>query len=172
MINWSKVYKLEAKEFSEDPDKYAEPELIYSLGKLRKLLDSIMRPSPVSGALARLYGKGTSQHYAIGRKSTASDVFIEGIPFEIYSKILYSKLFTGIGIYLDTNGPDGLPWVMFHLDIRQMEYPFVWISKKMYDPRKRVFRTYYKYPSQNQDHWKLLNDKIFFNNKMFGVNHI
>ena len=169
MINWDQVHKLEASEFSEDPNKYAEPVLIYSLGKLRKLLGMKMRPSPVKGALARFDGKPTTQHYAVGRLSTASDMFIEGIPFYIYSKILHSGLFTGIGIYLDTKGPDGLPWVMFHLDIRIRNFPFIWIAKKDYDPRKREFRTYYKYPQYDSKFWRLLNDDRFYRNKQFGT---
>ena len=167
-IDWRKVYKLSADEFSEDPNKHAEPELIYSLGKLRKLLRTIMRPSPVKGALARFSGKTTTQHYAVGRKSTGSDQFIEGIPFEIYSKILFSRLFTGVGIYLDTKGPDGLPWVMFHLDIRKRDFPFIWIAKKEYDPRKKEFRTFYKYPQYDSKYWSLLNDDRIYKNKLFG----
>lgn len=169
MINWDYVYKLAPHEFSEDPDKYAEPELMYSLGNLRKLLGTKMRPSPVPGALARLHGKETSQHYAIGRKSTASDEFIEGIPFEIYSKILYSNLFTGIGIYLDTNGVDGMPWIMFHLDIRKRDYPFIWIVKKMYNTKKQIIGDKYYYPEYDPKYWSLLNDKKFFQYKQFGV---
>ena len=137
MIDWDNVYKLDRDEFSEDPDKYAEPKLIYSLGKLRRLLGVSVYPSPVHGALARVSGSKTTQHYAVDRLSTACDVFIKGIPFEIFTKIMHSKLFTGIGIYLDTNGVDGLPWIMFHLDIRERNFPFIWIVFQRREEIKR-----------------------------------
>ncbi len=161
-IQWDYVYRLSSNEFSEDPDKYAEPELIYSLSTLRKLLGVVMLPSPVPGALARDYGSKRSQHYAIDRLSTASDMFIEGSPFEIFSKIIFTKLFTGIGIYLDTNGPDGKPWVMFHLDIRKHDSFFVWIVEKVNGVDK------YRYPYKNPKYWKLLNDERFYSFKKFS----
>lgn len=169
MIDWGSVYKLSAGEFADDPDNYAEPELIYSLGKLRKLLGTRMYPSPVKGSLARLDGSPTSQHYAVGRLSTACDVFIEGVPFEIFPKIMHSRLFTGIGIYLETRGADGKPWVMFHLDIRKRDYPFIWIVVKTYDTKTHKRMGKYCYPSYDSNHWRLLNDDRFFKNKQYGI---
>jgi len=161
-INWNYVYKLSADEFSEDPDKLAEPRLIYSLGDLRRLLGAKMRPSPVPGGLARNYGSKKSQHYVVDRFSTASDQFIEGVPFDIYSKILYSNLFTGIGIYLDTTGPDGKPWIMFHLDIRKRNFPFIWIVQKIDGVNK------YRYPQAQPEYWSLFNDGRIYRSKQFG----
>jgi len=169
MINWNNVYKLSPGEFSEDPDKYAEPELIYSLGKLRKLVGVRVFPSPVSGALARTYGSKNSQHYAVDRLSTASDVFIEGVPMDILTLILFSGLFRGIGVYLDTTGPDGLPWVMFHIDLRLRKntHPLIWIYQKVKTNSGIV--TMYRYPQSDSQFWSLLNDPRFFKNKMYGV---
>ncbi len=169
IINWNYVYRFSAGEFSEDPNKLAEPELIYSLGNLRKILGTKMRPSPVSGALARKYGSKTSQHYAVGRLSTGSDQFIEGVPFEIFSKIMYSQLFTGVGIYFDTKGPDGKPWVMFHLDIRERETPFIWFVHKLYDTKTKTISDCYRYPQYNPEYWRLFNDDKLYKNKLFGA---
>ncbi len=169
MINWDYVYKLSPGEFSEDPNKYADPELMYALGALRELLGNRMFPSPVPGALARDYGSKTSQHYAIGRKSTASDQFIEGVPFEIYSKILHSGLFTGIGIYLDTAGPDVKPWVMFHLDIRKRVYPWIWFCHKLYDRETKEISDCYRYPQKNSEYWRLFDNDKLYKNKQFGT---
>ena len=169
MINWNSIYKLSPGEFSEDPNKLAEPALIYSLSKLRKILGSKMYPSPTPGALARSNGSKTSQHYAVDRLSTASDVFIEGAPFEIFSKIMYSKLFTGIGIYRNTKGPDGKPWVMFHLDIRKREFPFIWFVHKLYDRDTREISDCYRYLQNDARYWRLFNDTKLFENKLFGA---
>lgn len=167
MINWDYVYKLAPHEFSEDPDKYAEENLIYYLGRLRKKLGKKMRPSPVPGALARFDSKAsTSQHYcAVGKKSKASDQFIESIPFQIFCTILDLRLFNAIGIYLDTKGPDGMPWVMFHLDIRRrtMNLPLIWIVEKIGGA------DVYRYPQSDPKYWSLFNDSRMYQNKQFGV---
>lgn len=176
MIHWDKVYRLKAGEFSEDPNKYAEPQLIYSLGTIRKFTQKIMRPSPVRGALAR-FTNGKSQHCvgpenAIIRKSTASDIFCEGIPFYIYSSILSSNLFKGIGIYLDTKGPDGLPWVMFHVDIREKGFseisPLIWIVERVHDFVRDKMIDKYRYPQVEPQYWDLFNDKRIYRNKKYG----
>ena len=172
MINWEEIYKLESNEFSEDPDKYADHELIYALSDIRQFTQRKLRPSKASGALARFEGSITSQHYvgSMGypeRKSTASDIFCEGIPFSTYSSIIASRLFKGVGVYLDTYGPDGLPWVMFHVDIRPRGFnqnsPLIWIVEK--SEGKNV----YKYPQAEPQYWSLLNDKALFRGKKFGV---
>lgn len=176
-INWNNVYKLSPGEFPEDPDKYAEPVLIYSLGDLRQFLQKRMFPSPVSGALARFGGSETSQHYVgpkndIQRKATGCDVFCEGVPFETYTILLASKLFNGIGIYLDTNGPDGMPWVMFHLDMRFKGFteilPLIWIVKKEWDTTKHELVDKYRYYQSIPNYWSLLNNEKFFRDKQFN----
>jgi len=177
MINWDDVYNLSPHEFSEDPDKYADPQLIYNLGVIRKFTQRKIRPSPVEGALARFNGSEKSQHY-VGpkdspiRKSTASDIFCEGIPIATYTSILASGLFNGIGIYLDTIGPDGTPWVMFHVDIRKEGFnrnsPLIWIAKKVQNVRTHKRVTKYRYPQADNKYWSLLNDRKMFRDKKFG----
>jgi hypothetical protein len=93
------------------------------------------------------------------RKSTAIDVFPEGTPVLFYSHLLRHKQINGIGIYLDTNGVDGKPWVMFHFDIRPVglpNMPLVWIVKKISGKQK------YFYPHKDKSLWNLLNDEKFF----------
>lgn len=175
MIDWNRVYKLSPGEFSEDPNKYAEENLIYYLGRLRKKIKRKMRPSPVSGALARFDEKSsTSMHFCSlshSRKSKASDMFIEGVPFVIFSTILDLRLFNGIGIYLDTKGPDGLPWIMFHLDLRKRNknLPTIWIVEKVYDFENHKLIDTYRYPQADTKYWSLLNDQQFYKDKKYGV---
>lgn len=179
LIDWTKVYKLSPGEFSEDPDKYADPLLIYSLSNTRKKTKSRMFPSPIRGALARHDGRKSSQHYVGDKKgpvrmSTACDVFCEGVPFANYTTILESGLYRGVGIYLDTNGPDGKPWVMFHLDIRTKGYynslstPLIWIVEKEMK-EDDSWEDIYKFPQTDPKLWSLLNTDIFFINKRKGV---
>lgn len=172
-INWREVYKIGPNEFPENPDKFAEPELIYSMSDVRRIVMKRMFPSPVKGALAR-FGKTGSQHRVkLPNKSKACDFFGEGTPIEFYNAILYSGAFNGIGVYLDTKGPDGLPWVMFHIDIRKKGFknqPLIWIVIKV--PHKfkpGVMIDKYRYPQAEPKFWRLLNDIRFFQNKQRGV---
>lgn len=132
-------------EFSENPIKYALPKLIINLDKLRDIIGNSIYPSPVTGALARFDGSKTSQHYAKNRLSTAIDVFIEGDLFEIYSKILTSSLFCGIGFYPNTHyGGERFP--MWHLDLRKK--PLMWFRDAgvyTYNYQKGFYKKLYKY---------------------------
>jgi len=173
MINWSNVSNFKKTEFSADPDKYVEPVLIYCLDYLRTMLNKKIIPSPVNGSLARFGGSKTSQHYVgklneeIIRLSTACDVFIEGTTFSNFCTIMSSRLFNGIGIYLDSTGPDGKPWCMIHLDIRRVGFsalvPLIWIAEK--DSQNKWS---YKYPQYNIGQWDLFQDRKFFLTKKFG----
>jgi len=170
-INWDDITKFKPGDFSEDPDKYAEPELIYRLNAFRLKLGCIMHPSPVTGALARFSG-GKSQHVVQnGEKSKATDQFPEGIPFATYSLALVLKLFKGIGVYLDTTGPDGNPWIMFHFDIRPIGFnydtPLIWIAEKVKIGNEVV--TKYRYPQYESKHWKLFQDEKLYRFKQFGI---
>jgi hypothetical protein len=173
MIDWSAIQYFNANEFSEDPTYLADPKTIMALDQFRKLLNQRIYPSPVKGALARLDGNPGSQHY-IGtsayqpvRKSTAVDVFCEGIPIDTYQTLISSKLFNGIGVYLDTRGPDGLPWIMFHIDTRPRGFnahlPLVWIAMKGSKQNQ------YYYPQSQPSTWSFFNDARLFADKRFGT---
>lgn len=134
-IDWSKVNHFTPKEFSEDPDKYANPNLIYTLNDFRKLVGKSAYPSPVSGALARIEtGSKTSQHYVNlkeNKLSNAVDVFFEGNPSYVFFRALYSKLWNGIGLYLDTKY-NNEEWPMFHFDLRDFNAKgmvTIWVRK-------------------------------------------
>jgi hypothetical protein len=110
---------------SEFPDslELADPWFISSLDRLRDEVGSAIFPSPVAGALARLDGSTTSQHYAVNRLSKACDVFFKADSFKAYTVLLRSGLFSGIGVYFDVQYM-GKPHVMFHLD--QRKTPLMW----------------------------------------------
>jgi len=179
MIDWKKVKYFNPSEFSEDPDIYADPELIYSLDKYRGMLGvNRIFPSPAKYALARSHGSSNSQHW-VGpnllkptRKSTAVDIFCEGVPYDNYAILLGSKLFNGIGVYLSTTGPDGLPWVMFHVDTRKTGFnedtPLVWIVRKFKDDSMKTPVDHYYYPQVKPKYWSLFGDKTLTKQKKFG----
>ena len=162
-INWDLINYFSESEFPENPI-YAEPELIYQLDFVRNRLNQRMFPSPIKGGLARFSGSSTTQHYAIGRKSTAIDVFCEGYPIINIISIIQIHVFNGIGIYLDTTGPDGLPWIMFHLDLRKTPFsvnqPLIWIATKTQGKNN------YFYPQYNPEYWKLLRHNLLFEQRV------
>ena len=163
MIHWNAL-NFNKKEFSEDPDLYADESLIYSLDSFRNQTKKPIYPSPIKGALARFDGSETSQHFAIKRKSTAIDFFCEGFQMEVFLLLYKSALFTGIGMYLDTTGPDGKAWIMFHADIRKSKQTVAlfWIVKKEYDPIKDALINKYYYPQYKNEYWSLLkNEKLY-----------
>lgn len=129
MINWKLVPDFSVKEFSEDPDKYADPEVIYNLQRARLLLNVKIFPSPVSGALARINtGSKTSQHYTDSQgtiKSKAIDFFCEGNCAVNTMLLLNSRIFKRFGVYFDTKY-DGKKWVMFHGDNKIKSDPLFW----------------------------------------------
>jgi hypothetical protein len=163
MINWDIVENFKPYEFIDDTDM-VEPELIYSMDSLRNRAKNRIFPSPVRGSMVRFDGSETSQHYAVGRLSTAIDIFCEGYPMVSFIEILNTKNFNGIGVYVDTNGPDGKPWTMFHIDIRKRGFddthPLIWVSRVEIVNRKKK-RKYY-YPQTHSQYWSLLHDNRMF----------
>jgi hypothetical protein len=176
-INWKDIVYFDADDFSEDPNSYCETEMIYRLDYFRMKYEQKIWPSPVSGATARFDGSKTSQHYVDITKniySKALDVFPEGYPIDVYNHALSLRLFNGIGIYLDTKGPDGLPWVMFHFDMRNVGYkygvPIIWIVEKVFDSITQKTINKYRYPQQpqNSHYWSLLKDDRLYKFKEKG----
>lgn len=162
-MDWGNIKYFTKNEFHRQAD-YLDDRVIIGLDTLRTNLQERIYISPRKGAVTRRTGSITSQHYVglpneeIVRKSTAIDVFIEGIPFNNYINILNSGLFSGIGIYLDTIGVDGKPWCMFHLDVR--EVPLTWVCTKDFKGKN-----IYYYPQNNALHWQLLMRRLFFREK-------
>lgn len=109
-------------EFPEDPRQHAVPALIARLDEWRNTLGVPIHPSPVPGALARFHGSEKSRHYAVGRKSDAVDVFVEGSQAAAWMAAL--PLFGGVGFYIDT-AYKGKQRPMFHVDLRPE--PLYWL---------------------------------------------
>ena len=153
MITWTKAPDFKPSEFSENPDKFATPQFIYSLQDYRNLLGRKVYPSPVPGALAR--SDKNSQHYynlEADIKSKAGDVFVEGCPAEAWQIALSCQLWGGIGLYLDTQFK-GEKWPMLHLDLRALgdnhskEMILLWVRNK---------KGKYYYPQYEQNGMKYL----------------
>jgi hypothetical protein len=122
MIDLSTIPNFRPSEFSEDIQKYADPHMLRTLQRTRNLVGKSMYPSPVEGALARFNSKDkSSQHYAVDRKSTAVDCFVDEIPVKVFSLVWGDpEGFTGVGIYF--NGMyRGKPQVRYHFDTRKIE---------------------------------------------------
>lgn len=168
MIDWNRVPHFKASDFSEDPNKYLTPEVLYNVERVRIAFNKAIYPSPVTGALARLGGSNKSQHYVgvdsdgLIRKSTAVDLFPTGLPINFFICVMSFSVFKGIGIYLDTTGIDGKPWIMFHVDTRKIGYnnhtSLIWIAEKVVDPTTKKITTQYRYPQIQPEYWKLLQD--------------
>jgi|GEM_PF-2560627 len=153
MITWTKAPDFKPSEFAENPDKFADPQLIYGLQDYRNLLGRKVFPSPVPGALAR--SDKDSQHFynlESGIRSRAGDVFVEGCPAEAWQIAVTSQLWGGVGLYLDTKYK-GKKWPMLHLDLRSLgenhskEMVLLWIRTK---------KGKYRYPQHEKGGMKYL----------------
>lgn len=89
-----------------------------------------IKPSPIATAHVRFDGSHTSRHYAAGRLSDATDVFIEGDPRNFLMAALACEA-GGIGIYLDTE-LSGKPHPMAHIDLRHQPVCWVRVNKNEY----------------------------------------
>jgi hypothetical protein len=162
MINWKQIKNFSPIEFSEDPDKHADPDTIFCLQKIRETHGEPIYPSPAKGALARFdISAEKSQHYAVNRKSTAIDIFPEGYPIKFLTLLFSVPGINGIGLYRDTFGPDGTKWPMFHIDTRptglNMFEPVFWIAIKDMNGK-----TKYNYPFKDPSVLRLLTENIFY----------
>lgn len=87
-------------------------------------------PGPSQNNWGRTYGSKGSEHYAVGRLSTAGDVFPEkGKALRFWILAQGFEEIGGIGLYLDTKGIDGRPWIMAHYDLRVDRQPhrLLWV---------------------------------------------
>ena len=141
MIDWLKVdyFNTHEDKFSENPDDYAEPKLIYNLDSFRKIVGRPISPSPVTGALARFdLDSINSRHYAVDRESDAIDVFVSAEPATTFIHAISCRLWGGIGIYFDTKFR-GKQHIMYHLDCRPLKngLPVIWyrLNGKYFYPK-------------------------------------
>lgn len=110
-----------ASEWPADALEHCDANLILQLDQFRHTLGDAILPSPVLAGWYRTSGSTTSRHYAVGRLSDAGDIFPRGNIVRAYLMALRQGVWGGIGIYLDTHGPDGSAWPMMHLDLRPGE---------------------------------------------------
>lgn len=174
-MNWSKIKHFSKAEFNCDTE-LLNPFALQALDKLRELYGKPIYPSPVKGAVVRFGGNPKSQHYVgedknhIIRHSKAIDIFPTGVPIEFLTYVLNSGLFSGIGMYLDTTGIDGKPWVMFHLDIRNKGFKpgvsLVWIAIKKLSQKTHNLKTLYHYPQINSSFWRFLKNEQMYQNRV------
>jgi hypothetical protein len=114
------------KEIPPATAKFMDPQILRNIQKYRGKLGHSFSISKAVGALIRFDGSTTSQHHVThkmpsgkaGKRSKAIDGFPDCDIFEAWSKALSSNLFTGVGVYFDTNNNHGEPQPMLHLDLR------------------------------------------------------
>ncbi|NCU32550.1 MAG: hypothetical protein EOM23_06380 [Candidatus Moranbacteria bacterium] len=93
--------------------------LILKLQKKRNSTGIPIIPSPLREGWYRLSGSSASRHYAVNRASDAGDLFVKrGNIIDFWLECVKDNDIGGIGLYFDTTGPDGKPWIMMHIDLR------------------------------------------------------
>lgn len=97
--------------------------VVQALQVWRDLCGKPIALTPVPEGIFRTEGSPTSQHFAVGRLSTALDVF-PADPREAYLHALDVEAFRGIGLYLDTR-----PSQMMHVDVRSGKR-ILWVRDK------------------------------------------
>jgi len=113
--------------------------LIYTLQSIRSSSQIPIIPSPVEGGWYRHDGNEDSRHYVgpkecIVRLSDAGDVFAaRGRVLECWLRFQESKSVRGLGVYSDTNGPDGKLWPMIHFDLRPSSSRLFWARENRED---------------------------------------
>jgi len=128
-LNWSKINHFNKNEFPKGTLDNLSADFITRLDQYRQHLNSPLTPSPVPAGWIRTSGSPNSQHYAVGRLSTAGDVFLSPATAQDarFAFTLACQYFSGVGIYYDTE-ISGEPRIMLHLDIR--DKPTVWCRHK------------------------------------------
>ena len=96
----------------------ADPIVFKTLDNYAICLKQPVHPSPARGALSRTYGSKLSQHYAVGRLSTAVDFFPDGDIMIAWITALH--YFGGVGAYFETHY-QGEKRIMIHGDLRNKQ---------------------------------------------------
>ena len=143
-------YFPEFKKFGIDLSRI-DKRLIDALIDIRYLSGIPITPSPSIDGWYRDSGSEKSRHYAIGRLSDAGDIFpARGRVLDLWLVVLSHPDINGIGLYTDTNGPDGRPWIMMHIDLRQTK-KLLWI---------RDCGKYYYLDKDKKDFWSCFEKVI------------
>lgn len=108
---------------SDFPEPWADahPLILEKLDDFRDDIGKPIIPSKAHGALCRYDAeKMGSPHYAVGRRSTAVDVFIPDVePAWVFLRAMLFG-FGAVGVYFDTHNNSGNPETMYHLDVRDL----------------------------------------------------
>jgi hypothetical protein len=98
--------------------KFVDYRVIKYLDELRERFGSAIYPSQVPKGLVRRTGSTTSRHYiGDGSLGLAVDVFPSERSLDCWLEAIGMNVWTGIGVYLDTNRSRWQPGPMIHLDI-------------------------------------------------------
>lgn len=96
-----------------------DAETILTLQEIRNQGRFAIFPGQYQTNWGRTTGSETSEHYAVGRLATAGDVFpARGKALKFWLLAQDQEDVGGLGLYLDTKGPDGMLWLMVHFDLR------------------------------------------------------
>ena len=126
-VVWSQIQYFTESEYRGEIDD-VDPRLVYAADRWRGFLGVPACVTPVKGGIAR---KGddskTSQHYAVGRKSTATDYYSpQATMRQMYQAALRVPEIGGIGLY-----PEANPTPLIHNDVRPRKsngQPAVWMG--------------------------------------------
>ena len=103
-------------------------DVVLTLQAIRTAGGFAVYPGPHQSNWGRSYGSETSRHYAIDRLSDAGDVFpARGHALDFWLIAQEFLKVGALGLYLDTRGIDGQPWVMVHFDLREYDRRVMWI---------------------------------------------
>lgn len=105
-----------------------DADTILALQEIRKQAGVPIYPGRKQDNWGRLDGSKTSQHYAGCFPSLAGDVFpARGFAIRTWIGAQNVSNVKALGLYLDTNGQDGKPWIMMHYDLRRQPTRIFWI---------------------------------------------
>lgn len=156
LLDFENVDHFGRSEFPADVLEYIESDLVLGLSDYRERLGHAVEPSAVVAGWYRAGGSEKSRHY-IGqgksspvRLSDGGDVFPQCDIRDAFLVAMGCDWWGGIGVYFDTNGNDGKPQPMLHLDLRPGRV--VWMRHEVR----------YIYPlrseSERKEFWKLLGE--------------
>lgn len=150
VINGIDMPNFTHKEIPKSIEKAVDKRILMNIQEYRNILGCPFFISLDTRAIVRFDGRITSCHKVIvspfdgtiTKISTAIDGFPDCDSFKSWSKALSSNLFGGVGVYFDTNGNDGKPCPMFHLDLRPISLIWYRDDGKYFYPHKN--KTFFK----------------------------
>ena len=145
------IKEFNKNEFLPGKLELTDANVLLNLRKLRLDWGQPIHPSRHDHGLARTNPQfKNSQHYAVGRLSTAIDFFPTGNVIAFWEMCKQYSFIGGLGIYFDTNRSNLQPGPMIHIDLRPNR--ILWV---------RIYRKYIYLNNQTSlSDWILLYDEI------------